>query len=208
MKYHLALFDVDSTLTETEGIDLLASESPFAHEVASITEQAMHGAIDFDAALRKRVALLRDLHESVIDTAIARTRISEGARDTVEALVTAGFKVGIVSGGFREIIDSVFRDWPFDLVVAHSLERSNGKLTGLITGEIVNREKKALVLQEFAKSASVQLSQTVAIGDGSNDLAMIELAGLGVAYRGKPALNKVADHQIERLIDLLPIVLK
>jgi phosphoserine phosphatase len=208
MKYRLALFDVDSTLTETEGIDLLASESSFAREVASITEEAMHGTIDFDTALRKRVALLKDLHESVIDTAIAKTRISKGARETVEALATAGFKVGIVSGGFREIIDSVFSNWPFDLVVAHSLERSSGKLTGLITGEIVNREKKALVLQEFAESSSIQLSQTVAIGDGSNDMAMIELAGLGVAYRGKPALNNVADHRIDRLIDLLPLVLK
>ena len=206
MKFKAILFDVDSTLTETEGIDLLAQSSPYAREVADITERAMQGKLDFDNALCQRVALLKGLSIDVIDRAIEQTRISAGAEETIARLKQEGMKVGIVSGGFREIIDSVFRGWPFDLVVAHRLEISNRVLTGRVLGDIVNREKKASVLREFAKFSGCNLNEVIAVGDGSNDIAMIELAGLGIAYRGKPALCHVADVEIESLTEIADLV--
>ena len=206
MKFKAILFDVDSTLTETEGIDLLAQSSPYAREVVEITERAMQGELDFDGALRERVALLRGQSIDVIDRAIEETRISSGAHETIVQLKEQGMKVGIVSGGFREIIDSVFRGWPFDLVVAHRLEINNGSLTGKVLGDIVNREKKASVLRDFADYSGCSLEEMIAVGDGSNDIAMVELAGLGIAYRGKPALRKVADIEIESLKEIINLV--
>lgn len=206
MKFKLALFDVDSTLTETEGIDLLASHSPHLMKVAEITERAMRGELDFDAAIRERVSLLAGLPEEIIDQAIAKTRISRGAQAAIEGLKERGLKIGVVSGGFREIIDQIFAGWPFDLVMAHRIEIENGRLTGKLAGGIINRERKATILREFARASGVELHQCVAVGDGSNDIAMIQLAGLGVSYRGKPVLNQVADKQISDFDELIPLL--
>jgi len=206
MKYKLVLFDVDSTLTRTEGIDLLAEYSPHAAKVAEITERAMHGEIDFDTAIQERVSLLTGLKLDVIDRAIERSEVSVGAKETVFSLKERGLKVGIVSGGFREIIDEVFKDWPFDIVVAHQLKKDAGTLSGYIDGPIINRAMKAQVLRDFALRSQVELDETIAVGDGSNDIEMIELAGLGISYNGKPALNKVADLQIHDLREIINLI--
>lgn len=203
MRYQLALFDVDSTLTSTEGIDLLARHSPHAARVATITELAMAGEIDFDSALQERVSLLKDLDQRIIESAIAETKISPWAFEVVTEMKSRGMKVGVVSGGFREIIDSVFEGWPFDLVVAHTLVKNDGILAGKIEGPVINRSRKADVLREFARSEGIALENTIAIGDGSNDIEMIQSAGIGIAYRGKKALRDVADIQIEDLKEIL-----
>ena len=203
MRYKLALFDVDSTLTSTEGIDLLARHSPHAAKVTRITELAMAGEIDFDSALLERVSLLKDLDERIIEFAIEETKISPQAFEVVTEMKSQGMKIGVVSGGFREIIDSVFDSWPFDLVVAHTLGKHDGILTGEVQGPIINRSTKAAVLRDFARSEGIALENTIAIGDGSNDIEMIQAAGIGIAYRGKKALRDVADIQIENLEEIL-----
>jgi len=193
MKYRLALFDVDSTLIEQEVIDLLAQRTPYGDRVSEITRRAMAGEIDFDSALKERVSLLRDLPESIFDDVISEITFSPGALELITFLKKQGVLVGAVSGGFINILEKLFKRIPLDYLSANSLEIQNGLLTGRTLGPIINRRAKAEALSHFAEISGVSMRETIAVGDGSNDVDMITLAGLGVSYRGKEVLNKVAD---------------
>ncbi len=193
MKYRLALFDVDSTLIEQEVIDLLAQRTPYGDRVSEITRRAMAGEIDFDSALKERVSLLRDLPESIFDDVILEITFSPGALELITFLKKQGVLVGAVSGGFINILEKLFKRISLDYLSANSLEIQNGLLTGRTLGPIINRRAKAEALSHFAEISGVSMRETIAVGDGSNDVDMITLAGLGVSYRGKEVLNKVAD---------------
>jgi phosphoserine phosphatase len=193
MKYRLALFDVDSTLIEQEVIDLLAQRNPYGDRVSEITRRAMAGEIDFDSALKERVSLLRDLPESIFDDVISEITFSPGALELITFLKKQGVLVGAVSGGFINILEKLFKRISLDYLSANSLEIQNGLLTGRTLGPIINRRAKAEALSHFAEISGVSMRETIAVGDGSNDVDMITLAGLGVSYRGKEVLNKVAD---------------
>jgi len=193
MKYRLALFDVDSTLIEQEVIDLLAQRTPYGDRVSEITRRAMAGEIDFDSALKERVSLLRDLPESIFDDVISEITFSSGALELITFLKKQGVLVGAVSGGFINILEKLFKRISLDYLSANSLEIQNGLLTGRTLGPIINRRAKAEALSHFAEISGVSMPETIAVGDGSNDVDMITLAGLGVSYRGKEVLNKVAD---------------
>ncbi len=193
MKYRLALFDVDSTLIEQEVIDLLAQRTPYGDSVSEITRRAMAGEIDFDSALKERVSLLRDLPESIFDDVISEITFSPGALELITFLKKQGVLVGAVSGGFINILEKLFKRISLDYLSANSLEIQNGLLTGRTLGPIINRRAKAEALSHFAEISGVSMRETIAVGDGSNDVDMITLAGLGVSYRGKEVLNKVAD---------------
>jgi phosphoserine phosphatase len=193
MKYRLALFDVDSTLIEQEVIDLLAQRTPYGDRVSEITRRAMAGEIDFDSALKERVSLLRDLPESIFDDVISEITFSPGALELITFLKKQGVLVGAVSGGFINILEKLFKGISLDYLSANSLEIQNGLLTGRTLGPIINRRAKAEALSHFAEISGVSMRETIAVGDGSNDVDMITLAGLGVSYRGKEVLNKVAD---------------
>lgn len=193
MKYRLALFDVDSTLIEQEVIDLLAKRTPYADRVSDITRRAMAGELDFDSALQERVSLLRDLPESVFDEVLNEISFSPGALELISFLKEQGAVVGAVSGGFLNVLESLFENLPLDYLKANSLEVADGVLTGKTLGPIINRRAKAEALTQFAEFSGVPISETIAIGDGSNDIDMVSLAGLGVSYRGKDILNSAAD---------------
>ena len=189
----LVVMDVDSTLVTGEAVDLLAARAGCATKVAELTAAAMRGELDFEAALRERVALLAGLDASVIDEVRAELRLAPGARTLVRTLRRLGYRCGIVSGGFTQFTDVLAADLGLDYAAANTLEIAGGKLTGQVTGAIIDRPGKARALREFAGSCGVPLSQTVAVGDGANDLDMIEAAGLGIAFNAKPAVRDAAD---------------
>ncbi|MEY3156106.1 MAG: hypothetical protein RL257_126 [Actinomycetota bacterium] len=193
MSYQLAIFDVDSTLIQQEVIDLLASYTEHGAEVARITESAMRGELDFDQALSQRVTLLQGLSASIFTEVLTQISFSMGAIELVKELKNRGYKIGVVSGGFRNVIDHLFKDLQLDFIRANFLEVSDGILTGRTIGPIINRRAKAEALMEFSAQHRINLENTIAIGDGSNDIEMIKLAGLGFSYKGKPALNEAAD---------------
>ena len=193
MTYQLILFDVDSTLIEQEVIDLLASKTDHGAIVSDITRRAMEGEIDFDEALRERVALLAGLPVSIIEEVLQEITFTPGALDLLAQLRERGFKIGAVSGGFINVLKPLFETLQLDFLKANVLEIVDLHLTGKVVGPIVNREEKRAALLEFAGQYSIDLKQTVAVGDGANDLLMIEAAGLGVSYRGKKILNEAAD---------------
>jgi phosphoserine phosphatase len=153
----------------------------------------MAGEIDFDSALKERVSLLRDLPESIFDDVISEITFSPGALELITFLKKQGVLVGAVSGGFINILEKLFKRISLDYLSANSLEIQNGLLTGRTLGPIINRRAKAEALSHFAEISGVSMRETIAVGDGSNDVDMITLAGLGVSYRGKEVLNKVAD---------------
>ena len=198
MKYRLILFDVDSTLIEQEVIDLLADKSGHGIEVQQITARAMKGEIDFAQALLKRVSLLEGLPESVFDEVISQISFAEGFDELFSYLRNNGFLVGAVSGGFHNVLDKLFAQLQLDFLKANVLEVVDGKLTGRITAAPVDRIAKARALREFADLHKIELENTVAVGDGANDLDMIEIAGLGVSYMGKEILRKKADLNLEK----------
>jgi phosphoserine phosphatase len=189
----LIVMDVDSTLIQDEVIDLLAARAGCAHEVAKVTESAMRGELDFAASLRERVALLAGLDESVVDSVRASLRLTPGARTLIRTLQRLGYKCGIVSGGFTSVIEPLAAELGIDYVAANNLEVADGKLTGRVLDPVIDREGKAEALRRFAHAAGVPLSQTVAVGDGANDLGMIAAAGLGVAFNAKPVVRDAAD---------------
>ena len=208
MKYRLAIFDVDSTLIEQEVIDLLAAHTPYGAQVADITARAMAGEIEFDDALKERVALLKDLPSSIFSQVLEEISFSQGAEELLSTLKNSGYFVGVVSGGFHNILDELFAKFNLEFLRANTLEVIDEQLTGRILGPIVNRDGKAIALREFADAYQVPLMQCVAVGDGSNDLDMVKLAGLGVSYRGKPILNAAAnvvitDPGLEQLLKYL-----
>lgn len=202
MKIKAALFDVDSTLTQNEAIDLIGLEIGVGREIAEITKRAMEGELDFDQALKERVALLKGAHMSVLENVRRRITFSSGARETIDRLKDGGILVGVVSGGFIEILRPLFHGWPIDVMEANSLEIESEIFTGRISGAIVNRERKLDVLTALAQKAGAGMNETIAVGDGANDLLMIQQAGIGFSYRGKAILNSVADHQIDDLREI------
>jgi len=189
----LVVMDVDSTLIRDEVIDLLAMRAGCADEVAKVTAAAMRGELDFTASLRERVALLAGLDAGVLEEVRAGLRLTAGARTLIRTLSGLGCKSGIVSGGFIQVIGPLAAELGIDYVAANELEITDGKLTGRLSGPVVDRAGKADALRRFAAAAAVPLSQTVAVGDGANDLDMIAAAGLGVAFNAKPLVRDAAD---------------
>jgi phosphoserine phosphatase len=187
------VMDVDSTLIQDEVIDLLAARAGRAEEVAKITAAAMHGELDFADSLRQRVGALAGLDATVLDEVRRDLRLTAGARTLINTLAELGYRFGIVSGGFVQVIGPLAAELGIGYVAANTLEISAGKLTGRVTGPVIDRAGKAEALRGFARDAGVPLSQTVAIGDGANDLDMIAAAGLGVAFNAKPAVRNAAD---------------
>ncbi|MFI5779420.1 phosphoserine phosphatase SerB [Nocardia sp. NPDC051570] len=189
----LIVFDVDSTLIQGEVIEMLAAHAGVEDEVRAVTEAAMGGEIDFAESLRQRVATLAGLDESVIDEVAEAIELTAGARTTIRTLRRMGFRCGVVSGGFRQVIEPLAHELELDFVQANTLEVVDGKLTGRVLGEIVDRPGKAVALRRFAAEAGVPMEQTVAVGDGANDIDMLNAAGLGIAFNAKPALREIAD---------------
>jgi phosphoserine phosphatase len=192
----LVVMDVDSTLVSGEAIDLLAARAGCEAKVAEITAATMRGELEFGAALAERVALLAGLDASVIDEVRSQLRLAPGARTLIRTLRRLGYKCGIVSGGFTQFTDGLAADLALDYAAANTLEIAAGKLTGQITGPVIDRAGKAQALRDFAAASGVPLSQTVAVGDGANDLDMIAAAGLGIAFNAKPAVRDAADASV------------
>lgn len=189
----LVVIDVDSTLVQHEVIDLLADEADCAEEVAAITAAAMAGELDFESALRERVQLLAGLDESALLRAWERLTLTPGARTFIRTLKRLGFRTAVVSGGFTAVTDELRRELGIDHAFANELEIVDGRLTGKLSGPIIDRSRKAEILAEVAALDGIPLEQTVAIGDGANDLDMLALAGLGIAFNAKPVVQEAAD---------------
>ena len=209
MTKFLVVFDVDSTLIEQEAIELLAAHSKSAEQVKDITDRAMRGEIDFNQSLLERVATLRDLPESVLDEVSKALKLTQGAKELVEAIHARGGKAAAVSGGFIQLLDPIRAALSLDFAAANTLGLANGKLTGEVVGPIVNRQAKADYLIEWAETEKLPLTKTIAVGDGANDLGMMEIAGLSVAFCAKPIVTQKADislreRDLAQLIELLP----
>lgn len=189
----LVVFDVDSTLVQGEVIEMLAARAGAEGKVAAITEAAMRGELDFAESLHQRVATLEGLPATVIDEVAEQLELMPGARTTLRTLRRLGFRCGVVSGGFRRIIEPLAHELMLDFVAANELEIVDGILTGRVVGPIIDRPGKAKALRDFAAQAGVPMEQTVAVGDGANDIDMLSAAGLGIAFNAKPALRAVAD---------------
>jgi phosphoserine phosphatase len=189
----LIVFDVDSTLVQGEAIEMLAARAGAEGAVAAITEAAMRGELDFAESLVQRVATLAGLPATVIDEVAAQLELMPGARTTIRTLRRLGYRCGAVSGGFRRIIEPLAEDLMLDYVAANELEIIDGVITGRVVGQIVDRPGKAAALRDFAQKFGISMEQTVAVGDGANDIDMLSAAGLGIAFNAKPALRAVAD---------------
>ena len=189
----LIVFDVDSTLIQGEVIEMLAQRAGAGEAVAAITGAAMRGEIDFAESLHQRVATLAGLPVGVLEEVADEVELTPGARTTIRTLRRLGFHCGVVSGGFRQVIEPLAHELMLDFVAANELEIADGRLTGRVVGPIVDRAGKAKALRDFANQAGVPMEQTVAVGDGANDIDMLNAAGLGVAFNAKPALREVAD---------------
>jgi phosphoserine phosphatase len=188
----LVVLDVDSTLVRGEVIDELAARAGRAAEVGRITAAAMNGELDFAESLRARVAVLAGLPVEVLDEVREALDLTPGARTLIRTLQRLGMRVGIVSGGFSQITDPLARDLGLDFAAANTLEVADGRLTGGLVGEIVDRAGKARALERFAAGYGIPLEQTVAVGDGANDLDMLGVAGLGIAFNAKPVVREQA----------------
>lgn len=201
MKEHtmLVVLDVDSTLTRDEGIDLLAGfVSPeVAEEVARITASAMRGELDFEESLRRRVAALKGVSLDTVRQATDQVRLTSGAHELVSALHQRGHLVGAISGGFHQMIDPLARELNLDFHRANTLEVSEGALTGSLVGPLIDAPAKALTLREWAEAHAILLEDTVAVGDGGNDVSMLEQAGVGIAFMAKPVARAAADVVID-----------
>lgn len=189
----LIVFDVDSTLIQGEVIEMLAARAGAEEAVVAITEAAMRGELDFAESLHRRVATLAGLPAEVLDEVAEEVELTPGARTTIRTLRRLGFHCGVVSGGFRQVIEPLAHELMLDFVAANELEIIDGKLTGRVVGPVIDRAGKAKALRDFAHQAGVPMEQTVAVGDGANDIDMLNAAGLGVAFNAKPALREVAD---------------
>lgn len=195
----LVCFDMDSTLIEAEVIDELAKAAGVGEQVAAITEEAMQGKLDFQESFRRRMALLKGLDESVLAEIAEQLPITEGAERLIKTLKAYGYKTAILSGGFTYFGEYLQKKLGFDYVYANQLDIKDGKVTGLVKGDIVDGARKAQLLKELALKEGIQLEQTIAVGDGANDLPMLSEAGLGIAFRAKPIVKESARHSISTL---------
>ncbi len=195
----LVAFDMDSTLIQAEVIDELAKEAGVGEQVAAITEAAMRGELDFKQSLRKRLSLLEGLDESVLKAVADRLPLAEGAERLISTLKNVGYTIAILSGGFTYFGNILKERLGIDYVYANELEIVDGKLTGKAVSDIVDAEKKAELLQALAARESISLQQVIAVGDGANDLPMLNLAGLGIAFHAKPKVKKGARQAISNL---------
>jgi phosphoserine phosphatase len=193
----LVQLDVDSTFIQQEAIELLAAKAGALDEVSRITAAAMRGELDFAQSLIARVALLQGLSEDVIMKVQREITLTDGAAELVAALHQNGHFVSLVSGGFTNILQPIVDDMKIDFYRANTLEIIDGLLTGKVIGPIVDRVAKADALREFALACAVDLTNTVAIGDGANDLDMMEIAGISIAFNAKPIVEAAADYSIK-----------
>ena len=195
----LATLDMDSTLIEEEIIDELAKEAGAGEQVAAITAAAMGGELKFAESLQRRVALLEGLNEAAVEKVAGRMTLMEGAERLINALRARGCKTAILSGGFTFAARRLQQQLGIDTFHANELEIVDGKVTGRITGPVVDGERKAALLRELAKKEGIALEETMSVGDGANDLPMLAAAGLGVAFRAKPLVRRKAKHSISVL---------
>ena len=189
----LVVLDVDSTLIEQEVIELLADCAGKRHDVEAVTERAMSGELDFTASLKARVSHLKGLSESVIEETLGKCTVTKGARELIAAVHAAGGKVGAVSGGFSQLLDPLAKTLNLDFSRANQLEIVDGTLTGDVIGTIIDKPAKATALIEWANASGIDLENTVAIGDGANDLDMMAVAGLSIGFNAKPRVREAAD---------------
>jgi phosphoserine phosphatase len=195
----LVVFDMDSTLIESEVIDELARAAGVGKEVAAVTEKAMRGEIDFTASLKLRVAYLKGLDESVLQQVASNLQLTEGAEKLISNLKALGFKTAILSGGFQYFGQLLRARLGIDYVHANELEIMDGKLTGNVSGTIVDGNRKAQLLKQIAAKENIRMEQVIAVGDGANDLPMLNAAGLGIAFRAKPIVRESAKQSISTL---------
>jgi phosphoserine phosphatase len=205
----LVVFDVDSTLINDEAIELLAERAGKRQEVAEVTERAMRGELDFEESLRQRVLTLKGLDEAVLGEVSQQLSPTKGAKELIEAIHKRGGKAAAVSGGFIQLLAPVKQQLNFDLERANTLEVVDGKLTGQVIGKVIDRAAKAEALVEWANQLGVSQLETIAVGDGANDLGMMEVAGLSVAFCAKPVVQQKAkialnERDLSLLIQLLP----
>jgi phosphoserine phosphatase len=195
----LVAFDMDSTLIEAEVINELATLAGVGEQVSAITERAMRGEIDFSESFRARVALLQGLDEGALQRVASELKISEGAEHLISTLKTLGYKTAILSGGFTYFARYLQARLGMDYVYANELDIVNGVVTGDIKGTIVDGARKAELLRQLAQDEGIDLQQVIAVGDGANDLPMLSIAGLGIAFRAKPLVKKSAEQSISTL---------
>lgn len=195
----LVVFDMDSTLIEAEVIDELARVAGVGEQVSAITERAMRGEIDFSESFRTRVALLKGLDEEALVQVASRLKVTEGAEHLLATLHTLGYKTAIVSGGFTYFARYLQARLGIDYVHANELDIADGKVTGKVVGTIVDGARKAELLRQLAAEQNVDLQQVIAVGDGANDLPMLSIAGLGIAFRAKPLVQQSAEQSISTL---------
>jgi len=189
----LVVFDVDSTLIEDEVIELLAECAGRRAEVAEVTDRAMRGELDFTGSLKARVINLAGLPESVIQESLSKITITKGARELIAAIHNAGGKVAAVSGGFTQLLEPLAKELKLDYYRANQLEIIDGKLTGQVTGPIIDKPAKADALTQWATELGLSIKNTVAVGDGANDLDMMQVAGLSIGFNAKPRVRQSAD---------------
>ncbi|MCY7289773.1 MAG: phosphoserine phosphatase SerB [Cryobacterium sp.] len=204
----LVVLDADSTLIEDEVIELLADAAGSLALVAAVTEQAMSGEIDFAESLRLRVKTLAGLSTAVFEEVGRRVRPTLGAKDLIDTLHSNGSRVGVVSGGFHEVLDPIAAALGVDHWRANRLEVADGRLTGDLVGPIIDAAAKAVALKEWAELEGVALPQTIAVGDGANDLQMMRVAGLGIAFNARPIVRAQADLAVDArdLSQILPML--
>ena len=195
----LVAFDMDSTLVEAEVIDELAAAAGVGPQVAEITERAMRGEVDFCESLRSRVKLLAGLDISVLEQVATRLPLTEGAKRLVSTLQSLGYKTAILSGGFNYFAQRLQEQLGIDYIHANDLDIKNGQLTGKISGDIVDGQRKAELLQEIADHEGIDMEQVISVGDGANDLPMLGISGLGIAFRAKPLVRQSAEQAISTL---------
>ncbi len=193
----LVVLDCDSTTIQDEVIELLADGAGTRELVAEVTERAMRGELDFAESLRERVATLAGTPETIFEATCRRVRLSPGIRELVAEVHARGGRVGVVSGGFHEVLDTLAEDLGLDFWRANRLEVVDGTLTGRTLGPVIDGAAKAAALEEWSEQTGIPLSASVAIGDGANDLQMMGVAALGIAYNGKPIVRERADASIE-----------
>jgi phosphoserine phosphatase len=195
----LVVFDMDSTLIQVEVIDELAKLAGAGEEVAAITAAAMRGELDFKESLTRRVALLRGLPEAVLADLASQLPLTEGAERVTQTLKKLGYKIGIISGGFDYFGRQLQQQLGFDYLFANQLEIQDGHLTGRVVGDVIDGPRKASLLGEIAAREHLSLEQTIAVGDGANDIPMLSMAGMGVAFHAKPIVREKAGRAISNL---------